>query len=124
MVGLMVHQLFVLLLLPLHEVLPFFIEGTQLGFFLQLVSLVGFALSLGDVFLQGLDLHHFLLLLFLASGGSLLLVVHTFLKIRNLVNFLHGHPDGTADVLGLLPDLVDLLLALLQCLLLLVVGTL
>ena len=86
------------------------------------MCLICLALCFSDLLIEILNLGHFLFLLFLHPGSFLLLLVDILLKVTDLVDFLHGHADGTAHILRLLPDLIDLRLALLERLLLLVVG--
>ena len=114
----MALQLLILLFFALHQLLPLFIALAEQGLLLELVGFVSLAFSICYFFLQHLDLGPLILLVILATGRFGLEFVHFLLEVSNLINLLHSHADSATDVLSLLPDLIDLLLALLERLLL------
>ena len=110
--------------LSLHKLFPLFVTCAQNGLLLELLRLVGPALSFCDLLLKKLYPSHLFLLIFLADRCFLLFFIHLLFQIGDPVNLLHGHTNGTTHALSLLPNLIDLRLALFQGLLLLGVGAL
>ena len=113
-----------MLLLFLHKLFPLLVTRAQNGLFLELLSFIGPALSICNLLLKHLYLSHPVLLLFLSARSFLLFLIYVLLQISNLIDLLHGHADGATHALRLLPNLIDLQLALFQGLLLLGVGAL
>ena len=117
-------ELLALLIFALRQVLPFLVFLPELGLLRQLNSLLTPAFRVRDLSLQYLNLGTFLLFFFLAASFLHLLIVDLFLKVCDFLDLLVGHAQCAAHILCLLPDLVDLGLALGERLLLLVVGAL
>ena len=114
-------EFLILLLLALHEILPLAVLISKFGLFGQLDSFFVLALGIGDLCFERLDPGRFVLLFFLSALLLSLLIIDLLLKVSDLLDFLHCHTYGTPHGLRLLPDLVDLSLALSERLLLLVV---
>ena len=84
--------------------------------------LLGQCLCVFDLLLEACNLLLFLLLLLLSIVYFAGLFVNLVFKVCNLVHFIVGHPDGTSDALGVLPDLCYFLAALFKGLDFLFVG--
>ena len=121
LVGLVGLQLLILLLFALDELFPLLVSLLELSLLLKLLSLIVSAFHIGDLLSESLNFLHLFLFVDLAICRLRLLFIDALLQIRDLVHFLHRHADRASHILRLLPDLVDLGLALRQRLLLLVV---